>query len=360
LMEQRSMTTRIAIIGAGLGGLLLARVLHIHGIAATIYEADASASARSQGGMLDIHRHNGQLALKAAGLFDAFLARIHEGAEAMRIVDRSGAILLDELDDGQHRRPEIRRGDLRDLLLGSLPPDRVQWGKKLASVNHHGELTFTDGTTVPCDLVVGADGAWSKVRPLVSDAKPEYVGITFFETFVETDKHPASAELVGNGALYAATPGKAITVHHEPGNTLHAYIALAVPAEAIANVDLAAEFAGWSPALTALITDAPITRMLYTLPTGHRWNRVPGVTLLGDAAHLTPPSGEGANLALLDATELGLAIARAGDLETALADYERTMFARSEAEAIDAHHMVDLCFGARAPDGLIEFFQAAT
>ncbi|MBB3461223.1 FAD-dependent oxidoreductase [Rhizobium sp. BK377] len=63
----------IAIIGAGLGGLVLARVLHINGIRAAVYEGDASPEARSQGGMLDIHDFNGQLGLKDAGLTNSSL-----------------------------------------------------------------------------------------------------------------------------------------------------------------------------------------------------------------------------------------------------------------------------------------------
>jgi 2-polyprenyl-6-methoxyphenol hydroxylase-like FAD-dependent oxidoreductase len=121
-----------------------------------------------------------------------------------------------------------------------------------------------------------------------------------------------------------------------------------------------AEFDGWAPALTALITDGdtpPILRTINALPTGHRWDRVPGVTLLGDAAHLAPPAGEGANLAMFDGAELGKAIAAHPDnVETALATYEEAMFPRSETAAANAHRALGLCLDDRAPFGLVDFF----
>ncbi|MGW0656258.1 FAD-dependent oxidoreductase, partial [Streptomyces umbrinus] len=85
----------IAIVGAGLGGLTLARVLHVHGIPATVYEADPSAESRAQGGQIDIHEDDGQRALADAGLTDAFRAIIHEGAEASRVLDQQGKLLFD-------------------------------------------------------------------------------------------------------------------------------------------------------------------------------------------------------------------------------------------------------------------------
>lgn len=368
------MMTAVTIVGAGLGGLTLARVLHIHGIAVTVYEAEASASARTQGGQIDIHEHNGQIALEAAGLTEAFHAIIHQGGAASRVLDRHGMVLLEEANDGG--RPEVLRGDLRRILIDSLPADTIRWGKKLAGVAALGagrhELTFTDGSAVETELLVGADGAWSKVRPLLSDATPRYVGATFVETYLYDvdDRHPAAAEVVGLGTMFAAAPGNAIAAHREAGGVLHTYVQLSRPAEWFAAIDftdadaartrIAAEFEGWAPALTTLITDgetAPVPRMIYTLPDEHRWGRVTGVTLLGDAAHLMPPSGEGANLAMFDGAELGKAIAaNPYDIEKALADYEEPMFARGAAEAPDVRQVLELCLGERAPFSLVDFF----
>ena len=120
---------------------------------------------------------------------------------------------------------------------------------------------------------------------------------------------------------------------------------------------IASEFDGWAPELTALITHSdtpPVLRPLYTLPTGHRWDRVPGVTLLGDAAHLTAPNGEGANLAMYDGSELAKAIAaHPGDAETALTEYEQVMFARSAEAAADGSQGHELLFGEGTPYALL-------
>ncbi|WP_421106721.1 FAD-dependent oxidoreductase [Streptomyces sp. NEAU-S77] len=373
------MTPHVTIIGAGLGGLTLARVLHVHGIPATVYEAETSPTERAQGGMLDIHDYNGQLAVQAAGLMDEFRSLILEGRQAMRILDRDGTVLFDAPDDGTGGRPEVQRGELRQILLDSLPAGTVRWGHKVSRTRALGEgrheVAFADGTTVVTSLLVGADGAWSRVRPLLSAATPAYTGRSFVETYLfDSDtRHPAAAKAVGGGSMLALAPGKGIQTHRERGDTLHTYVALTEPRDWFAAIDftdaaaaaarIAEEFDGWAPELTSLITDsdtAPVLRPLYALPIGHRWDRVPGVTLLGDAAHLSVPNGEGANLALYDGAELGKAIAaHPDDVETALTEYEQAMFPRGAEAASDGTRLHEYLFGDDAPHGLVTAFTDA-
>ncbi|WP_051187158.1 FAD-dependent oxidoreductase [Nocardia tenerifensis] len=362
--QQTDRATPVTIVGAGLGGLTLARVLHLHGIAATIYEAEASPMARGQGGLLDIHDYNGQLALQTAGLMDEFRGIILEGHQAMRVVGPDGTLLADHADDGSGGRPEVYRAELRQILLDSIPAGTVQWGHKLSEVRPLGagrhELTFANGATVTTDLLVGADGAWSRVRPLLTAAVPEYAGAAGIETYLfNADvNHPATAKIVGDGSMIAQGPTSELFAHREKNATLHAYAILTRPLEwfdtidftdpAAATARIVREYEGWAPELTALITQtdtAPLLRPQYTLPTGQTWDRVPGVTLIGDAAHLAPPNGEGANFAMLDGADLAKAIAaHPTDPETALTQYELTMFPRAAhlpQEALDFHESFD-------------------
>jgi 2-polyprenyl-6-methoxyphenol hydroxylase-like FAD-dependent oxidoreductase len=375
----RSSTAPVAVVGAGLGGLTLARVLHLHGVPVTVYEADTSAGARTQGGQLDLHEENGQRALELAGLAEGYRAIVHQGGGAQRVVDPQGTVLAELPDDGSLTRPEALRGDIRRLLLDALPAGTVQWGKKLRTATPYAqggyELVFADGSTVTTDVLVGADGTWSKVRRLLSAETPTYAGMSYVDTYLDDvdERHPAAARVVGAGALYALTPGTGFLAHREAGGRIHTYAVLDRPLEWFADIDfadagaatgrLAAEFAGWAPELVALIADAdvpPVLRSIHQLPDRHRWARVPGVTLLGDAAHVTLPGGEGANTAMLDGAELGLAIAaRLDDVEAAFAAYEEVMFARAEAEALAARETIELIFGARAPQGLVDLFAGA-
>lgn len=370
------MHTHVTIIGAGLGGLTLARVLHVHGIPATVYEAEPSPRARSQGGMLDIHDYNGQLALEAAGLLEEFRGLILEGRQAMRILDQDATVAFEQADDGTGGRPEVQRGELRQILLDSLPVDTVRWGHKVSDVISLGEgrheVTFADGSRVVSSLLVGADGAWSRVRPLVSEAAPEYLGRSFVETYLFSSdtRHAATAKVVGGGSMFALAPGKGIQAHRERGDTLHTYVALTELPDWFATIDfsdaaaatarIAQEFDGWAPELTALITDSdtlPVLRLLYALPVGHHWSRVPGVTLVGDAAHLAAPNGEGANLAMFDGAELGKAIAAHPDqFELALHEYEQAMFPRGAKAASEGTQLHELLFGDNSPHSLVSAF----
>ncbi|UKA51601.1 FAD-dependent monooxygenase [Arthrobacter sp. FW305-123] len=369
----------IAIIGGGLGGLTAARVLHVNGIESAVFELESSRGERVQGGMLDIHQHNGQKAIHAADLFEPFSAIIHRGGEAMRVLEHTGKVLIEESDNGSLRRPEVDRGDLRELLIDSLPEGTIHWGHKVTAIRPVAgspgthEVDFNNGTSITTDLLIGADGAWSKVRPMVSEHYPTYSGISFIEADIHNGaaNHPAQAEVMGPGMMFAFKDNTGILGHLETDGTLHTYLGLRVPEDWVDTIDFTNNttakeaitelLTGWTEALRGLISkaDAPLTpRRIYTLPLQMHWDRIPGVTLLGDAAHLMSPfAGEGANLAMYDASELAQAIAaHPSNTEAALAAYESSLFPRAQEAAAESAQSLEMMFQEGSPKQLVAFF----
>ncbi|MBZ6246922.1 FAD-dependent oxidoreductase [Streptomyces olivaceus] len=342
---------RISIIGAGPGGLTCARVLRQHGIAATVYDREPDAASRDQGGSLDLHVEDGQLALREAGLLAEFFALARTESQEERRIDPSGRLLGHRLpEEGETARPEIDRGQLRDMLLRSLDEGAVRWGRTLASVGGPAEgprtLTFTDGSTVETDLVIGADGAFSRVRAAVSAAVPRYTGVGFLEAWFDDMEvaHPELSALVGKGSAHVSDGERGLFAQRSSGGHLRVYLMRRVPADWLAEgglrpddtdrirARLLGEYAGWAPELLRMITDNDgpyVDRPLFALPVPHTWPHAPGLTLLGDAAHLMPPLGAGVNLAMLDAAELALALAGSATVEDAVRGYEEVMLPRS-------------------------------
>ncbi|QDZ15818.1 FAD-dependent oxidoreductase [Humibacter ginsenosidimutans] len=369
--------TPISIIGAGLSGLVCARILQLHNVPVTIYELDDSAEARRQGGSLDIHDDTGQVALKAAGLWDQAREHAHPSGESMRVMDKHAHVFVDTPEpEGGNGRPEIDRTVLRQLLIESLAPGTIQWGCKLvrlASDDHGNTLEFANGATVRADVVVGADGAWSRVRTALSPEKPAYTGITITE-FRLTDaatKYPESRALVGPGSVFALSDNKYIGGHG--GDHLSLGVGLRVPEDwitatgitgddpAAARETLLRELADWAEPLTDLIRHSDDTiwpRPIYALPIGFTWPRSPRITLIGDAAHVMSPfAGEGANLALIDGADLASELLSHDDPASGIAAYERRMVPRGAKSAKASQKGLERMFNEKAPKQIVSFFR---
>ncbi|KAG5814280.1 hypothetical protein H9Q74_002877 [Fusarium xylarioides] len=358
----------IAIIGAGPSGLTLARLLEINSIDYIIYERDESPEPKfiNQGGTLDIHASSGQLALKEARLFDEFKSIARWDASRVFMQNPSGTVTAVFGEDRD--APEIDRVQLRKLLLDSIPTNKIHWSHRIKSIEK-GEtaaehvISFFDGnSTSGFRAIVGADGAWSKVRSLLTSAKPDYSGKVFVEGSISHDNpsYKAALEHVGPGNMLAMGQHKIMAVQQLADRSYRFYMGMDAPEELYRRplshqdtedirqklLSSSEFFANWAPNLREYLTNAegPFHAWpLYRLPASSvSWERVPGVTLLGDAAHLaTPLVGEGVNMAMLDALMLAKAIVKyctetngAGteddQLERALTEYEKEMFERGQ------------------------------
>ena len=344
----------IAIVGGGPGGLTLARLLQMNGANVKVYDRDFNKDARVQGATLDLHEESGLHALHQAGLMDAFNANYRPGADALRIADKNANILWD--DDANTReetnRPEIDRGPLRKILLESLQPDTVVWDSNFVSLTPEGngwKLHFKNGTSALADIVIGADGANSKVRPYITPIKPFFAGMTAIEGAVYNAEivSPKVFKLINGGKIFAMSDSKSLIVSSKGDGSMPFYtgcnstenwskdsgIDFNDKAQVLAWFKQ--EFTGWDEVWQEVLENAEpkfIPRPQYCMPLDQTWEALPNLTMLGDAAHLMPPyAGEGVNMAMLDAVELAECLLndKYTDTQLAIAAYETQMRKRA-------------------------------
>lgn len=366
----------LAIIGAGPVALTLANILQNNSISFTIYEA--ASSIRTQGGSLDLHPSSGQLALKEAGLWDAFARLSRPESDVQKIVALDGEVLWDgNTRDRQDReedarfdgRPEIDRRALVKLLSENLDANAIVFGKKVKSVipcsssssssssetdadEAKHTLLFTDTTTAgPFSLIIGCDGAWSPTRAFLSPTKPAYSGISMAcASISDAASVPWLSEYVGAGTMFSFGQDTGVIAQRGDAGFLSVYACLRCPENLLHDCGIDWSdgasarqqfverfFAHVHPDLRRVFlsaTDEVVPRALYELPVGFGWEHREGVTLAGDAAHLmTPFAGVGVNVGMEDALVLGREVVGAWEggkgLDGAVRAYEGEMVPRA-------------------------------
>lgn len=363
---------KIAIIGGGPGGLTLAKLLQQEGCTVKVYERDINKDARVQGANLDLHEESGLAALKKANLLDAFYKNYLPDAGKLRVMDNNGKIYLDDHCDEHiaEHRPEIDRGPLRKILLEWLQPDTVIWGSQFDSMekeNNGWKLLFKNGKRFYADIVIGADGANSKIRPYLSDIKPIYSGITIIEgNIYDAEKStPNIFSLLKGGKIFAFGNEQSIILSTKGDGSIAFYTGEKVDAnwvkESGINFDnlndvkrwFETSFSTWNTIYHELFTTDKIKilpRPLYHFSADQHWVTQNNLTIIGDAAHRMPPyAGEGVNMAMLDALELSEELLKEQNIKSAFENYETKMLERvKEVTAITMENTVKL----HKPDGL--------
>lgn len=361
---------KVAIIGGGMGGLMLARLLQLQNINVKVYERDLNSEVRVQGAPLDLHEDSGLIAMKQANLLDEFYKNIRPNASKARIVDQNFELKFDEhsiikessqtnsennldlLQDISKPRPEIDRSVLRNILLNSLAPDSIIWNNQFTSMEKENEgwrLHFKNKTSVYADLVIAADGANSKVRSYISTEKPIYSGITMIEGTIYNAKEnaPALFEFSKGGKVLAFGMEQTIMYGTKGDGSLMFLLSSKIPENWIKENHLDFKnkqkifewfkevYRDWGSEWDELFESNElyfIPRPQYYFPFNQSWATLKNITMIGDAAHKMPPfAGKGANLALLDAVELTdcLTNNQFPDMKTAISYFEKQMLERA-------------------------------
>ncbi|WP_433286101.1 FAD-dependent oxidoreductase [Pseudonocardia sp. CA-142604] len=372
---------RIVVLGGGPSGLAVARLLQMRGVGALVLERDAGPHARTQGGSLDLTEDGGQHAVREMGLQDEFTALSRPHGQTLRVLDTAARTLLDiDQTDFEPSRPEIDRVTLRQMLLDALPAGTVRWSTTVSGITplpgRGYRVELPDGTGFDADLVIGCDGIGSCARPLRTPVRPTYCGVTFIRGDIARPD-PASfvSRRVGEGSMFAIGVNKAVLAQRNGDGSIHIYVALrtgadpsysrgsAVQDEDMLLAELHAFLDGWSPEIHGILdqVDGGFSYWpLHTVPTHQEWSPHRGLTLVGDAAHVMPPfTGQGVNMALLDALELVDALtARPSDIDGAIASYEAAMLRRMAGVVAEANAAGDHLLSADGPAALLGDFGA--
>lgn len=364
----------IAIVGGGPGGLMLGLLLQRQGFSFTIYERGYQNMHSDRGGSLDIHDDSGQLPLKESGIFENFRKHARYEGEDTRIVNKDGEILYDEDAEGEGNRPEIDRGKLCDIIMEQIHPENIKYGFKFEKLiqrdNGEVELVFENGTTVMTNLVIGADGAFSQIRSYLTNAKPEYTGISMIEMNSDENEHPDLLKFNKNGKLIGLGGDQAILGQRNGDGRIMAYISFKTKYEKLdeyrnLSLDalkerLLAEYSDWDSELQNYIAysyDDIKFRRIYKLPIGLTWATQPNITIIGDAAHLMSPfAGEGVNMALYDAYLLAESFKNFNNLTEVLKVYEQQMFETTKVHAKESQDNLEIFFSENGAEKMAQFF----
>nr|AGU10167.1 FAD binding domain [uncultured organism] len=377
---------RIAIVGGGPGGLMLAKLLQQAGTNVKVYERDLNEHARVQGSPLDLHEDSGLKAIIAAGLLDAFKQNFLPGADRTKLMNQHGEVLYSDHETSVEEdfsnpdfRPEISRGALRKILLDALLPGTVIWNSHFISMTLQGEgwmLSFKNGDPVYADLVLASDGANSKLRSYITGSKPFYSGITMLEgnIYEAGSMAPEMSGWLNGGKIMAFGKGRNILMGQKGNDEIGFYASFQAEEKwDVSNgVDFSdkasvldwfeREYAGWDPVWNELFEAAAlpfVPRPIYCTPFDQNWDALPNLTMIGDAAHVMPPfAGEGANMAMLDALELSEALmsGRFNTVHEAIGAYEISMRFRAAAAARESLLNGKRMHGVDALEKMLEFF----